>query len=211
MIDIQALVATETASLVATLESLDDDRWHGPSLCAGWSVRDVAVHLVMPYELSMPRFLLGMVRARFSFDALADRWAREDPRPTPEVLEALRATPQRRFGVPGAPAEAPLSHVVIHTADILRPLGIEHRPDPSSAVAVLGQVTSPRFRRALPTGLLDGLRYRATDVDWAVGEGAEVTAPAAALIATFAGRTAALDELEGDGVPAVRGRLAPAR
>jgi len=38
--DIPALLATETAALVAALEALgpDDDRWRTPSLCAGWTV-----------------------------------------------------------------------------------------------------------------------------------------------------------------------------
>ncbi len=212
MTDIQALLATETASLVAALEPLgprDDDRWRTPSLCAGWTVRDAVVHLLMPYELSFPRFLGGLVRAGFSFDAFAARWARDDPRAPGQALEALAGTPARRFAVPGAPPEAPLSHLVIHAQDVLRPLGIPAHPSPEAARVVLDQTTSPRFRKALPAGLPAGVAYRATDTDWAFGEGAEVTGPAAALITTFAGRAAALDELDGPGAPLVRAGLAP--
>jgi uncharacterized protein (TIGR03083 family) len=209
--DIPALLAIETAALVATLEALgpDEDRWHTPSLCDGWTVRDVVVHLLMPYELSVPRFLVGLLRARFSFDALADRWARTDPRSPVQALAALADTPRRRFAVPGAPPEAPLSHLVIHAQDVVRPLGIALRPGPEAARVVLDQTRSPRFRQALPAGLPEGVAYRATDADWAFGEGAEVTAPAAALITTFAGRAAALDELGGPGAPLVRAGLAP--
>jgi hypothetical protein len=39
------------------------------------------------------------------------------------LLRDLRATEQQRFAVPGAPAEAPLSHLVIHAQDVYRPLG----------------------------------------------------------------------------------------
>jgi len=208
--DIPALLATETATLVAALEALDpeDDRWRTPSLCAGWTVRDAVVHLLMPYELSVPRFLAGLVRARFSFDALADRWARTDPRSPAEALAALARTPQQRFAVPGAPPEAPLSHLVIHAQDVVRPLGIGLRPGPEAARVVLDQTTSPRFRKALPAGLPEGVAYRATDTDWEYGEGVEVTGTAAALITTFAGRAAALDELGGAGAPLVRAGLA---
>ena len=208
MTDIQPLLVAETEGLVAALQSLDDHSWRTPSLCDGWTVRDAVVHLLMPYELSFPRFLIGLARAGFSFDGLADQWARDDPRSPGDALVTLAGTPQRRFAVPGAPPEAPLSHLVIHTEDIVRPLGLGHRPGPAAARVVLDQTTSPRFRKSLPAGLLDGLAYRATDVDWRFGDGAEVLGTASALITTLAGRTAAIDELHGPGAPTVRARRA---
>ena len=208
MTDIQPLLVTETEALVAALHSLDHHRWRTPSLCEGWTVRDAVVHLLMPYELSFPRFLTGLARARFSFDAMADQWAREDPRAPAIALDALAGSPQRRFAVPGAPPEAPLSHLVIHAEDIVRSLGLVHRPGPVAARVVLDQTTSPRFRKSLPTGLLDGLAYRATDIDWRFGDGAEVTGTASALITTLAGRIAAIDELNGPGAHTVRARRA---
>lgn len=207
MNEVDALVDRERQALIAVLEQVDDARWDTPSLCAGWSVRDAVVHLLMPYELSVPRFLGELAAARFSFDAMADDWARRDPRSHREILDALRATAHGSFRVPGAPAEAPLSHLVIHLEDIYRPLGITSRTSPRSAEVVLHQMTGPRFRRSLPPGLLDGLALSATDADWTSGGGAPVVGTASALIATLAGRTAALDELSGDGAARVRERL----
>ena len=40
------LTATENARLLAQLRSLDDEQWQAPTDCAGWTVRDVAVHLI---------------------------------------------------------------------------------------------------------------------------------------------------------------------
>jgi hypothetical protein len=45
-----------------------------------------------------------------------------------------------------------------------------------------------------------GLRFVATDVAWAVGTGLEVRGPIAALLMTLAGRGAALEQLDGEGI-----------
>ncbi|NKX51863.1 maleylpyruvate isomerase family mycothiol-dependent enzyme, partial [Arthrobacter deserti] len=72
---VETRVETERAKLLQVLEGLDEQQWSLPSLCAGWSVRDLAVHLLMPYEVSVPRFLAMMLRAGFDFNRAADRWA----------------------------------------------------------------------------------------------------------------------------------------
>jgi len=206
--DVDLRVGVERTRLLDVLDGLDDEQWRSPSLCAGWSVRDLVVHLLMPYELSAPRFLLLMLRARFDFDRAADRWAIADRRSSSEVADALRATAHRTFAAgPGAPAEAPLSHLVIHAQDVYRPLGVPSPTDPENAAIVLDQVTDPRFRKSLRADVLEGSAFSATDVDWRHGEGPEVSGPAVALLTALAGRTAALHELRGDGVPQLRRRL----
>ena len=144
---------------------------------------------------------------------MADRWARRDPRSPREVVDALRATAEGRFAVPGAPPEAPLSHLVAHLGDVYRPLGVPWRCGSRSAEVVLDQLTGPRARRSLPAGLLVGLALSATDADWGLGAGAPVVGSASALITTLAGRSTALDELSGAGTALLRERLAvsPAR
>ena len=209
MTEIDALVDTERRALLTVLEQLDDAQWQSPSLCRGWTVRDVVVHLLMPYELSVPGFLGRLVAAGFRFDTVADRWARRDPRSPREVVQALRATASGRFAVPGAPPEAPLSHLVTHLGDVYRPLGVPERCSSRSAEVVLDQLTGPRSRRSLPPGLLDGVALSATDADWDLGAGAPVVGSASALITTLAGRSTALDELSGAGAELVRRRLAP--
>lgn len=209
--DVDVRVHAERARLLEVLERLDDGQWRAPSLCAGWTVRDLVVHLLMPYEVSAPRFLLMMLRARFDFDRAADRWATRDTRTPDGVVAGLRATEGRRFGVPGAPAEAPLSHLVIHAEDVYRPLGIPSPTSPENAAIALGQLMSPGNRSTLVPGLVDGLAFSATDTDASFGAGPRVSGPATALLTTVAGRTAALPELTGDGLDVLRARLQPAR
>ena len=205
--DVDARVRAERERLVAVLEGLDESQWATPSLCAGWSVRHLVVHLLMPYELSVPRFLVLLARARFSFDRLADRFATTDRRSPAEVVAGLRATEKRRFNVPGAPVEAPLSHLVCHAEDVYRPLGIPSPTELDSIVIVLDELTRAGSPATFVPGLRDGLALSATDTDWRSGEGLEVSGPAAALMTTVIGRTAALDELSGDGVAVLRARL----
>jgi uncharacterized protein (TIGR03083 family) len=207
MTSIDDLLAGEREDLAASLDALAELDWNSPSLCAGWRVHEVASHILMPYEQSVPRFLLSMAAARFRFDTMADRWARRDTRTPDQLAAALRATAQLPFRVPGAPSEAPLSHLVIHAGDIYRALGRPHTPAPEAAAIVLQELTAPRNRRSLVPGLLDGLRLVATDTDWTHGEGPTVTGPASALITTIAGRAAALTDLSGDGVRTLSQRL----
>ncbi|GAP56972.1 hypothetical protein AHiyo6_35370, partial [Arthrobacter sp. Hiyo6] len=102
MNEIDALMDAERTRMLGVLEELDDEQWNAPSLCAGWRVRDVVVHLLMPYHLTVPRFLGNMAAAGFKFDAMADRWARKNNRPTRHITEALRQTAKARFRIPGA-------------------------------------------------------------------------------------------------------------
>jgi uncharacterized protein (TIGR03083 family) len=205
--EIDTLLDAQRGRLIAVLGELDDAGWSSPSLCAGWRVRDVVVHLLMPYRLSVPGFLPRMARSGFRFDAMADRWARGSTDSDGEVLQGLRDTAHARFRVPGAPARAPLSHLVIHAEDVYRPLGVDSAIDPRAATIVLDQLTSPRSRRSLRPDVLDGLAATASDTGWRHGAGPEVVGSAAALISTIAGRPAAADELTGSGAPLVRRRL----
>jgi hypothetical protein len=53
-----------------------------------------------------------------------------------------------------------------------------------------------------------GLRFTATDVTWTHGDGPEVQGPGEAILLALAGRPVALDELTGDGLASLRGRVA---
>ena len=52
-----------------------------------------------------------------------------------------------------------------------------------------------------------GLRFEASDLDWAWGSGPLVRGTAEAVLLALTGRTVVLAELDGDGVAVLRGRL----
>ena len=47
-------IQAERTTLVEALAGLPDHDWGQPSLCTGWSVRDVVGHLISTAQLSPP-------------------------------------------------------------------------------------------------------------------------------------------------------------
>jgi len=204
--DVEDLYTHERDLLVAELADLSQTQWQTPSLCQGWSVRDLCSHLLMPYELSTARFLGGIVRARMSFDRLADRWITQDQRSGPDIAAALAQTTAAGFAVPGAGPLAPLAHLAIHSEDVRRPLVLPGAVAAPSAVLVLDDVTSGKH--SIGAEKLNGLRFVATDADWSLGAGPEVCGTASTLLSALNGRGPSAAALTGAGAETFRARLA---
>jgi uncharacterized protein (TIGR03083 family) len=209
MADLYPLVVDERRRLAARLDALTDEQWATPSLCAGWTVRDVAAHVVYPTTTSKVRVIVPFVRSGFNFDKLTMQLVRSDTRTGPELAAVLRKNAAHRFTPPGFGFEAPLTDVVVHGRDFGRPLGLASDIEPQTARAVLDFVVSKKARRGfVHRGVAEELRFEATDLNWAHGEGPEVRGPAEALILAILGRTVALPDLSGPGAVLLGGRLA---
>jgi hypothetical protein len=89
-------------------------------LCTGWRVREVAAHLSVPFRYSVPRVLTGMVRARGSFDRIADRYARHDAAAmtAAQLTAAIGDNADHPWKPPGGGFDGALSHDTIHGLDI---------------------------------------------------------------------------------------------
>jgi uncharacterized protein (TIGR03083 family) len=198
-------IDAERASLADLLEDLSPAEWATPSLCAGWRVGDVAVHLTQAH-MGLGAALVAAVRAHGSFDRMIrDSALRAAPLPPAECARRVRAMVGSRRTAPFITPLEPLIDVLVHGQDIALPIG-RSRPMPAAAAAAAAQrVWDTRFpfraRRRLA-----GLRLEATDTGWTVGSGAPVEGPMAALLLLVTGRAAALDQLTGDGVRALRRR-----
>ena len=203
--DVWLAIDAERAGLADLLEDLSDQEWDTPSLCDAWRVRDVAVHLTQAH-MGLGAALVGVVRARGGFDRMIrDSALRAAPLPPAECARRLRAMIGSRRTAPFITPVEPLIDVLVHGQDIALPLG-RTRPMPTAAAVTAAQrvwdVSFPfRARRRLA-----GLRLAATDADWAVGTGAPVEGPIAALLLVVTGRDAAVPQLSGDGVGALRRR-----
>jgi hypothetical protein len=57
--EVFALTAVERRRAADLFAGLSGAQWATPSLCAEWTVRDVAGHLIGPFCVSVPRFMLG--------------------------------------------------------------------------------------------------------------------------------------------------------
>lgn len=202
------MIATERRGLADLLDGLTPEQWATPSLCEGWTVRDVAGHLVVPFEVSMPKVMLRVAGSLFDVDKAMDGMARDQGRrPTEELVASLRANAGSRFMPPTLGPEAPLTDILVHGQDIRRPLGIVDDVDGDRARIVLDRL-SGGSKGFVPASRVVGLRFEATDLDWSAGTGPVVSGTAPSLLLAMTGRTVALDELDGDGVDVLRSRLA---
>lgn len=195
------LVADRRRALADVLAGLDDEQWRTPSLCDGWEVRHVVGHLQLPWSVSMPALMWALVRHR-GYDAANLQLSRDlGERPRGSLVDGLRDHADNRRTAPGQPPESLLTDVVVHTADILVPLGMSLPAPPESLVLVLDYLVSAKAKSVQPPGGIDGLRFRATDVAWAHGDGPEVAGTGVDLAAALCGRPALVERLTGDGVP----------
>ena len=202
------MIAAERTGLAEELRGLTDEQWATPSLCTGWTVRNVVAHLLMPFHVSIPKMVWMMARNSFDFDRVSDRYAKSESRPTTELVDDLRANALHRFKPPGFGPEAPLTDAVVHGQDIRRPLGLAHPIAEDHARVVLDLLVSPKAAKGFgKKGLVTGLRLEVDELDWSHGSGPVVAGAAEPLIMTLAGRTAALDELTGPGLEELRRRM----
>ncbi len=203
-------VRAERLELADLLESLDSEQWRTPSLCEGWTVREVAGHLLTGPNVGMFKFMMMFARNRGDFDATVDRFAHQmATRPPEQIVADLRAIADNHWTPPGSGPEAPYTDLLVHGQDIRRPLGIERELPEEGLRLILTKSIEPRKRSVFPKGRFDNLRFEASDLDWSGGpdDGDLLRGPAESLMMAIWGRKPALDELEGPGVEILRRRL----
>ena len=198
-------IHAERAALVETLVSLTSDQWESASLCGVWSVQDVAGHLVSSAEQTPPNFLKELALAGFDFDKFVNRDAKRIAATgTSELVRRLQARTTTTNHPPG-PASAMLGEIVVHGEDIRRPLGLSHRPSDAALVAVADAWKKSNLLIGTKRRI-EGLRLRATDVEWSHGDGPEVSGPMQSLVMAMTGRQEFLGDLGGDGVALLAAR-----
>ena len=196
------------------LHELDPADFDAPSLCAGWKVRAVIGHMAYGHTTPMPRIVVTLARYRFdipkgSFE-LSKAWA--DAR-TPQQIVAdwdrdLVAGRARKGIAKTIKWPAGFLDHFIHQQDIRRPLGRDRAIDADRLRAALDVVPTVQTKIFATKPVIADLRLEATDVDWSHGNGPLVRGPGEALVLAAGGRVVALDDLDGDGLPLLRERLA---
>ena len=198
--DVWPMVHAERRALIENLEDLDDAQWIRPSLCDGWTVHDVAAHLVDVASTTRLSLVVDMARAWFDFDRQNANGVVRARGATPrQTLERLRQVASRT-STPPAPLDTRIVEEVVHGEDIRRALGLT-RAYPQEAV-----VRSLRQQARMPASfggakeLVRRVRLTATDLDLSIGQGPEISGPALALLLAVTGRRVVLDELGGPGL-----------
>jgi uncharacterized protein (TIGR03083 family) len=206
-VDVHARTAANRRLLADFFDGLDDDQLQTQSLCPAWTVREVLGHLVASMTGSLGGLLLDVVRTGGSLNranaSMARRTAR---RPVAELTAVLRERADEHGAAPGVGPQGQLADGCLHLRDCARPLELADDASLDDWRTLLAWLPGG-VPGLVPKRRMDGLALRATDQDWSWGSGAELTGPSEALAMAVAGRSVALDDLAGDGVDVLRGRL----
>ncbi|MBC7519228.1 MAG: maleylpyruvate isomerase family mycothiol-dependent enzyme [Microbacteriaceae bacterium] len=189
--DWRPIIGSSLSLVAELLSALPPEQWESPSLCTGWTVRDVAGHLIWMLGSTRRQLASDVIRAALhsrqnpgaTVTALAQREARKDTAALTATLEHLAALRQEGSGRHGI---GDLTEVVVHGYDIASALGLPlaFSPTATGAVAVARAARAPAVTRTL----LRARALSATDAGWSVGRGTPQAAPAAVLIPLLFGR-----------------------
>lgn len=208
--EIFAMIADRRREQARTLRSIQPDQAKLASLCSGWTVHQVAAHLVMPFNVGTPSVVRGLIRHRGDFNKYSHQWAiaHAAGHTLEQIAADLEANAEHRFTPPGFGPQAPLTDSCVHAFDIGLPLDLQPEIPTEQLEIVLDNLISPKAARAFSkAGLMDGLHFEATDCSWSHGSGRRVAGPAWALMLALSARPAGLTALEGDGLTVLESRL----
>jgi uncharacterized protein (TIGR03083 family) len=203
---LMSMAHAERADLLAFVTTLSPQQWRAPSLCAGWTVKDVVAHVISYEDLGTVGLIKRFAKGRVvrTNQVGVDEFAALSPE---ELIEFLSHHLHPRGLTAGFGAMIALVDGTIHHQDIRRALDRPRTIPASRLRKVLGLV--PNNPRLGARRFIKGLRLQATDVDWAHGRGPEVTGPGEALLMAMNGRAAALADLDGPGHATLTARLSP--
>ncbi len=214
------LIAAHRRALADALSELTPGQWRGDSLCAGWTPAHVLAHQTMPFRISGEDFMAGLQRCGGDFTKFSDDIAARDSElPPADLVAVLRDNADNPWSPPGGGLAGALSHDVIHGLDIGWPQSLAYDIPASAMTAVLNSVTRSleleagdviaaevhaEARDETLFGFpLSGIKLSATDLDWSLGEGAELAGRSRDLLPLLAGRQIPPEFFRGDGVAVV--------
>jgi uncharacterized protein (TIGR03083 family) len=196
------IMRDERRDLRQFLPTLNAEQWQTPSLCRGWTVRDVVAHMVawddvLLYKTrrqhfqALLRFVGLYVRSFGSMAALNRKLDRLVVDATvEELLQRFGAddSPGLKWLFDGSNPGGHLAEYLIHDQDIRIPLGLERDFPPDRLVAALEGVGNlPGVRLGVWRRKVSR-RWTATDVDWSAGRGAPTSDTGLAILLTLANR-----------------------
>lgn len=210
--DYETLLWAESADLASLIDELDDADFDHASLCDGWRVRDVMSHMLLGHMTPMPSMVALLARDGFNVPKASRKGSVQyGSAHSPAQIRAgwhgvVDGHVMRGISKVISKKEGFVDHL-IHQQDIRRPLDRSRSISTDRLVAALDAMpTIGGFVKSKQR--MRGLGWKATDVDWSIGDGPEVIGPAEALILLSSGRPAPLDEVSGDGVRKLQERLA---
>jgi uncharacterized protein (TIGR03083 family) len=186
--EIWQAIDAQRLAVAGLLEQLSDDEWQAPSLCAGWTVRDVAGHLAWQQRTSLGAVVVDLIRARGRLDRMIqDASHRYAARPPEQLIAEIRGLVGTRRHGPGITELEVLIDILVHPQDIAVALG-RHHEMPTAAAAVAATRVWQLGKPFHASERLRGYRLTATDTEWSIGEGRLVERPMSTLLLLSTGR-----------------------
>lgn len=135
------LIENERRALALDLAGVDEAALSAASTLDDWTAKHVLAHVVMPFAVPTPRFLLALLRRRGNLDAVNRFFAaRLVERPAGELIAYLNDHAASRWSPPGSGPELPLTEIAVHAQDIRAALGIARTVPDEVRSAVLDHV-----------------------------------------------------------------------
>jgi uncharacterized protein (TIGR03083 family) len=205
--DMWTNIKTGREALGDYLAGLSADQWNRPSLCAGWTVKDVAAHMLVIPTMSKGQVFKAFLGSGFNLDKMNAKLVKKiaAQMSTAQIAATTRSSAGSHLMPPGLKLPGVFTELVVHSSDISEGVGTPFDLPVEDYVAALEHLKNvqPVFRAKQRVA---GLTLRATDTDWSTGSGPVVEGPAKQLALAVAGRKSALDRLSGDGLATMRAR-----
>ena len=189
------------------LATLSSDDWNKQSLCADWTVKGVAAHMLVIPTMAKGQVFRSFLGAGFNLNKMNSKLVEKFTArmSTDDIVATTRASAGSHNIPPGLKLPGVFSELVVHSADISEAVGtpfdlpVEHYVAGLEHLKDVQPVFGCKQRIA-------GLELRATDADWTTGSGPFVEGHAKQLLLAMTGRHSAFDGLSGDGVATMRSR-----
>lgn len=202
--EIWPLVHAERLALIDDLGTLTADQWEAPSLCSGWSIHDVAAHLVDNARATIFRLLIAMAKAGFNFDRQNDQGVAAEKSATPDgTLQKLVKVAGLRDAPPG-PVASRLVEEIAHGEDIRRAVGLKRDyPEMSLELAIKYQAATPQGVGGAKE-LARKVQLCSQDETFRWGIGPQIAGTRLELLMLLSGRVKHARGLSGPGMAFVR-------
>ncbi len=204
MADVREMTRAEGESLVEYLSGVPVESWGQSTVCDPWSVRHLVAHLTALSNQTLPNFMKRMITTGFNFEKVVNGDLQKYLVEPNQMIDKLASS----IAAPTTPKMLnliALGEFMCHGEDIRRSFG-DRGEHPVAHVVELGPTYMTTGKPLMGKVRTKDLSMRATDGDFAWGEGPEVAGPGIDLILAATGRVGALDRLEGDGVATLRSR-----
>ena len=189
------------------LAELAPQDWSTPSLCSDWTVKDVAAHMLVVPTKSKGQVFRAFAGARFNLARMNAKFVKEltGAMSPAEIAATTSSSAGSQSRPPGLKLLGVLTELAVHSSDVAEAVGKPFDLPTEDYVTCLDFLkgVQPVFSAKRRVA---GLTLRATDADWSSGSGPDVSGPVKQLLLAVAGRPAALDKLEGDGLATLRAR-----